>query len=512
MEEQLTTSIREALEQIGAATGAMETTESGARIVETPHPSTVVFRDDQYWESTIAALAPETAQQVGLPTGASPDEAATIEFISPRLVLLCSDITADGARAIARRGFQSVYGFMYTNAQHEKWLATIEAAAAAEKEEPTIRELSAADLEAATVTMPPPVVTAATEYITIGQTRFYSFGVEEVYDVVGITSSMLATLLVEKITQIRFPGYRSPISRSDAAGLFAGIQSTGRPFNEVIHEIIDGFRGFALEEELTTRGKIIGGYRRQVAADLVDLCGVLVEYDRVPVAEAADPADTCLSEADVDGSAVKVFDESDDESVADEPAVKVIDESDDESAADEPAVKVIDESDDESVADEPSASKIPDTIDAPEPSPRIAAVALAATVFVDDTAKIAIGRTNKRTGDKYELAILYKFEEMIDDSSDDSTSSSEPAPDPAVAPKTNAEKEKFAAATSAAVLRVISAKPRGGYRIRAHGAAARAVLERYVPADQLAGDDSDVMCWVPVAVAHRVLPFLAPAE
>lgn len=561
--------ISETNESLATASGS---TRASERIIETPYTTTIVFRDDNFFEATVATLADshsETAiQTIGLPAGASPDEVAYIEHISPKLIILPGrNLSTDAMAAVAKRGFQSVYCFMYSQDDYRAWrqslvdagavlLDTVTVDDAADKDDAAADETGSA--AASTDDNTPADEDIFSPEATIAATRFYSFGVDNIYEVGGIEPSMLSSIVLEKMIMMKFPGYQSPgISRADANNLYAGIQSTGRTFNDVIEEMCNSFRGFQLEEELTLRGKIIGSYRRQIASDLVDVSGTLVLYDPIgsafevervvyPVNVHAKMKDIPLSaienkSADADAllnsvnSVIKELELNDDfvvvDSVSDDVSketakvtVEDVDE-DSEKEAEDLAESVLESVPAAADATQNNTSQdgsnraptIAPTVDAPDPVKKIAAVAIPATVFIDETAKAAIGKTNKRTGDKYELAILYKYEEKVIDASPADNASETSSNDNVTTPTDNATKENDAKIVSDAVLRIVSTKPVGGYRIRLYGPAALAVAIRCFPAEliaetpgaELEGGSTDCVCWVPVSLAHQLLPFLA---
>jgi hypothetical protein len=72
----------------------------------------------------------------------------------------------------------------------------------------------------------------------------------------------------------RFPEYKAAFDRSLGVALKIGIESTGRPFGEVVAEIVASYKGAGLEEELTLTGKGLANYKAQLLTRSVALYGV----------------------------------------------------------------------------------------------------------------------------------------------------------------------------------------------------------------------------------------------
>lgn len=205
----------------------------------TPYESTVIYMDDQYFEVTAAAVA-SRAQRVPMIQNADRDAIIDIiGYLTPKLTIMGSYFSREQIQQFFARGFQHVNIFMYNNTEAAKYLDK-------NPEGP----------------MEP------------FHKNVHLFGLEELYDVLSITGGMINMIIMEKMTMIRFPGYNNPnMNHNDCLNLQVGIQSTGRPFGDVISEIISSWKGFEIENEYTLRGKILLELKKQIVTDRINKCG-----------------------------------------------------------------------------------------------------------------------------------------------------------------------------------------------------------------------------------------------
>lgn len=211
------------------------------KVYITPFDSTIIYLDNQYFEVTAAVLS-HKAQLIPMMPGSNRDVVIDlIQYLTPTVIIMGGYFSREQVARLFERGFQTVYIFMYNSDDKNRYSNNVDGVS-----QPFDR-------------------------------RVHFFGLDELYATMHIEPGMGPLMVMEKMILARFPEYKSVnITRADAEALKVGIQSTGLPFDQVVARMAYSWKGYELEQELSLRGKVLGEFRKQIAEDRADRCGIPV--------------------------------------------------------------------------------------------------------------------------------------------------------------------------------------------------------------------------------------------
>ena len=231
----------------------------------TPYPVTVIYKMDNYFETTIANVV-SNAQRI--PFGESSDLnliSDSIEYLTPLLLVMGDYLSREQVMKLLQKGYPDVRIFCR------------ESNDSADKYKPGCKQC--------TVDMSNP---EAEQYVYCEQCSAFSkyvtvFGLEQLYQNVKI-DGMLSVVLVEKMTYCEFPNFYEDKSKRNSAtnelitaksskNLKQGIISTKRNFGEVVSEMVLSWKGFEMESNYTMRGELIETLHAEIVLNRVKKYG-----------------------------------------------------------------------------------------------------------------------------------------------------------------------------------------------------------------------------------------------